>query len=221
MLGYLLPGSSAEVAAEDVRMRRLAGAGPWKYQTRGDAAFATWLGADGAPMPISEFGEPRETLDKLTYYPPRELPMASSLVRPNMTGRDDVHWVEVETLDGAHRLPILPAYLSPRKILEGGKLGDEATRYGRLSRLLNERIGANPNLLISEISKDLYEVCVAALMHTMRVTPELVADYGWLNQASRWQIWECVLRVPKESQASGGGPSGSSSEPAARPATSS
>lgn len=216
MIGYLLPGATAESCAEDVRMRRLIGAGPWKYQSRGDAGFASW---DGAARPISGYGTPRETLDKLTYYPPLELPMPSSLVRPQMTGRDDVHWIDVETLDALYRLPILPAYLSPRKILEGGKLGDAATLYGKLSRMLNERISANPDLLVSEIRKDLYDVCVAALMHTMRVTPELIQDYGWLNQQSCWQIWECVLRVPKESPASGGEPSASSSPAAPPPAT--
>lgn len=49
---------------------------------------------DGAAVSLSDFGEPRETFDGLTYYPSKEQATLTDLIRPD-TQRGDGTWIQL------------------------------------------------------------------------------------------------------------------------------
>lgn len=207
MIAYLLEDVGPLSAPDDKRMRRLSSSGPWQCQGHASGgALVTWQNEGNAPRPLSSFGTPRKTTDGMLYFPPRELPRPEELVKPRIAGRSDVHKLEVETGDGMVVVHILPAYASPRRVLENDDLGDFVTAYARKARALLGRMTENPNIAYSEIAEDLFDVCRDAIMHTTRSTRELIADCGWLNEESAWAYWRAIIHVPKEPKGSGGAP---------------
>ncbi len=211
MIAYLLEGATATNAKEDKRARRLLSAGPWMAQDANGGALLSWLTDNRVARPMSAYGTPRKTLDGLMYYPPKELPRPEDLVRPSMFGRDDLHKIEVALDDTVVTLLILPAYASPRSILDNNNFGEFVASYTKKTRALLARMTANPKMEYQEYAVDLWDCCRHAIMHTTRATPELISDCGWLNEESAWPIWRAILDVPKDSSLPEGAASESSS----------
>lgn len=208
MIGYLLDGVGPATAAEDVRMHRLLQAGPWQYQPQASGGtLATWKAAENAPRAATAFGTPRQTTDGLLYYPPAVLPRPEALLRPAMAHRDDAHKVDVETGEGLVTLCILPAYASPRRVLDNNLYGDYTAAYARKARALIGKMKEHPDTVDDELYNDLFEVARCAIMHTTRCTRELITDCGWLTEESAWAIWGAIIQVPKDLQKSDPAPS--------------
>jgi hypothetical protein len=197
MIAYLLQGANVGSAERDERMRRLSSAGPWQYQPHANGALATWKTGDG-PRLLANFKKSRETTDGMLYYPPKELPPLKSLARNNVLQREDAHRVRVETDAGLLEVRVVPAYMSPRRILDDGKLGDFSTQYGKMVRLLLERLNANRNLRFSDVCEDMHACVIKALEYSYRVTRELISDYGIVTEDSIHEFWEGCIHVPKD-----------------------
>lgn len=197
MIGYLLQGANPASADRDERMRRLSAAGPWQYQPHANGTIATWK-TQGGPRLMSSFGKPRNTKDGLLYFPPKELPPLNSLAKPGTLQREDAHEVHVETEMGLLKVRIIPAYMSPKKILDDGTLGDYSTQYGKSVRMLLERMNANRALKFSEVCDEMYECVIKGIEYAYRCTRELVSDYGIIDEDSLLSFWEGCIHVPKD-----------------------
>ncbi len=205
MIAYTLDAGLQE-AASDKRMHRLLGAGPWQYQLHPVGCMTTWK-ADG-PLSRSAFGAERKTADGMTYFGPKILPTPERLIRAHMVERADLSDVIVSQ-DTGLKVRIMPAYLSPRMVLDDNTLGDHTTAYGRAVRDLLDKIHANPKQEYKDVAVEMAECCRLAMMYTYRLTRELLTDLGWLNEESIMPIWEGSIAVPKASPAGDGGSLGS------------
>lgn len=197
MIGYVLPGVQPDpsVLETDVRLRRLAKAGPWQMQPHNDGALVTWK-ANG-PRSLSEFGPKRQTADGMIYFPPKVIPQPADLLRPGVAQKQNITRVAVEVGGVDITLLIEPAYATPRQILENDILGEFSTVYAQKAMALWSRCSDNPNISVGEVRTDLNEVCRLALMNTYRTTPELLADCGWLTTESTINMWGAITQVPK------------------------
>ncbi len=202
MIAYILEGVGPQQADKDPRMARLMGAGPWQYQMHRSGCLATWKTA--APVPRSQFGDERKTVDGLTYLGPLKIPTPAELFRPSLSMRNDLHQVMVAQDMGVF-IRILPAYMSPRQILEDNTLGDPTTAYGKAVRSLMGRLQSEPELTFNDVIPEMAECCRLAAMYSYRVTRELLTDTGWLNEESMLGIWRASIEAPKADPASGGG----------------
>ena len=213
MIGYVLPGASPATAKADPRMRRLASAGPWQFQHHADGVLATWAQEEG-PRSFASFGEGRKTDDGLIYLPPKTLPMPEDLLKPAFLTRADAHKISVETEQGTVTLTVVPAYCTPRKILENNDLGDYATSYARRALALLGRLSSGVDVRVTDVGPDLFDVCREAVLMTTRCTKELISDCGWITEDSCWDIWRAVIHVPKALSSLDSGPSVPSSQSA-------
>jgi hypothetical protein len=195
MIGYILSGVSPESAADDERMTRLKSAGPWQYQLHQDGCLATWK--TDRPTPRKSLGEERKTTDGLVYIGPRVLPKPKDLIRSAFAQNLNLNDVIVSHETG-ESIKILPAFMSPRQILEDNKVGDYSTVYGRAVRALLDRSRVNPNLRLNDCITEIAECCRLAILYIYRMTKELLQDVGWLNEDSLLTIWEATIQVPKE-----------------------
>jgi hypothetical protein len=199
MIGYVLEGASPSNATEDPRAERLMSAGPWMAQPHPRGAVLVWRSDDGTPSRLTEFGDARKTSDGLLFLPPKTLPALDTLVAKNMQNRDDALVIRVVREEAVIMLRIIPAYCSPRKVMDDNTLGEPSTRYGKAVRKLLDRLVDNPSLAFGEYAADLYEVCRLAIMHTHpRMTRELITEYGVLDEDTAFQIWEGTVHVPKD-----------------------
>lgn len=194
MIAYVLEGVGPQQAAKDPRMARLMGAGPWQYQMHRLGTTATWLSS--GPVPRGSLGEERKTPDGLIYIGPKVLPSPEQLIRPNIANRLDLHTITVAQ-DLGTQIKILPAYMSPRQIMDDNTLGDPTTAYGRAVRAVMEKLQADPTLTFNAVMPEMTEVCRLAVMYSYRLTRELLTDLGWLNEESLLEIWGASIRVPK------------------------
>ncbi len=199
MIGYVIPGGSAVTATENPKAKRLLSAGPWMAQPHPQGALLSWKTEDGMPHSASEYGPSRETLDGMIYMPPKELPSFETFFNPSMHGRDDILPVRVVREESVTVVRIIPAYASPKMIMEDNSRGNYATKYGKAVRILLDRVNANPKMKYGEYAKDLFEACRLAIMHThSRMTRELIADYGIIDDDTAMDFWEGMIHVPKE-----------------------
>ncbi len=196
MIAYILPNAAPQAAASDKRMARLNGAGPWQYQPNQRGAMATWKAA--GPVPRTAFGVERETSDGLIYLPPKVLAQPEELIRPNMVQRMDLIDVVVSQ-DSGLTIRLLPAYMTPRQILDDNTIGDMSTIYGRAVRKLMDRMSDSKDskLKFVDYAEELAECCRLAVMYTYRMTRELLTDHGWLNEESLGAVWSAVTHYPK------------------------
>ncbi len=203
MIAYIIEGVSPMSAEKDPKMARLLSTGPWQYQPHQLGCMATWKSPSG-PVPLNTFLPGRKTFDGLVYHGPKQLPQAETLMRQVAMGRMDLHTVTTSQ-DRGETIQIMPVYASPRQILEDNKLGGYSSAYGRAVRGLLEKLHADPTLKFSMVSDEALECCRLAIMHTYRVTKELLQDLGWLSEESWFQIWEAAIQVPKAALAKEGG----------------
>ena len=210
MIGYVLEGANPATATEDPRAARLMSAGPWMAQPHPAGAMLTWRSADGVPAGAGAFGPPRKTLDGMSYLPPRALPEFATLANQNLRHREDATDLRLVREEQVIVVRIIPAYASPRKILEDNSSGDFSTRYGVAARKLLDRLDADRSLQYSAYCNELFEVCRLAVMHSHpRVTRELMTDYGILDDDSVFDIWRAIISVPKDESAPGSASSAS------------
>jgi hypothetical protein len=147
----------------------------------------------------------------MLYFPPKVLPNPMSLLREGFAQRTDAHRVQVETGEGGMAvLLIVPAYASPRKILEDNSLGDFATAFARktlnlLGQMSDKKTGEDSP--IEDFSAQVFDICREAIMHTTRCTKELIADCGWITENSALPIWRAITHVPKAAPEPGSAPS--------------
>lgn len=213
MIGYLLEGASPITAMEDPRAARLLSAGPWMAQPHPLGALLTWKNT--TPLSSRDLGESRKTIDGLTYYSPKVLPSLDSLMAPNMRRRDDATDVTIIREEQIMKVRVVPAYASPRKILDDNTVGDFSTRYGKATRALFDKVNEDRNLPFAAYRDELFEVCRLAIMHVYpRMTRELITDFNLLDEDTIFQMWEGMIYVPKELSARVSASSDSRSTPA-------
>ncbi len=203
MIAYVLEDVGPQAAAADKRMERLRGAGPWQYQLHPRGCFATWRNPLG-PVPLASFGAERKTVDGMVYLGPKVLPMPEELLRESMRQRDDLTDV-IASEESGITVRVVPAYRTPRRIMEDNSVGDFTTMYGRAVWALMARISERPDITVGEVSGDMLDCCRLALMHSYRLTSELLADLGWIHEDNFRAIWEAAIQVPKETPAAEGG----------------
>lgn len=194
MIAYVLENVGPQSAASDKRMARLHSAGPWQYQMHLKGALATWR-ANG-PVPRTSFGEERRTVDGLIYYPPKILPTPEDLLRPAMVQKADLVDVVVSQ-DSGTVIRILPAYMTPRQIMDDNTVGDSMTVYGRAVRKLLDRMADSKSPKMLDFAEELAECCRLAIMYSYRMTRELLTDVGWLNEESLPGVWRAAIDIPK------------------------
>lgn len=217
MIGYVLEGANPITATEDPRAARLMSAGPWMAQPHPLGAMLVWKTDGGVAVRRESFGEQRKTHDGMIYLPPKSLPPIETLLSPAMR-RQGVMATDVMIVreEEVLKVRIVPAYASPRKILDDNSVGEFSTRYGRAVRALLDKVNSERDLPFESYSAELFDVCRLAIMHTHpRMTRELITDYGLLDEDTVYQIWEGTIHVPKDSSAHGSASSASPSQPAA------
>lgn len=204
MHAYVIPGGNVGTATEDPRVARLLPAGPWQAQMHLEGAVIVPKPADGAPIRVEgAFGTPRQTKEGLIYLPPKTLPPIQSLRSHSSLNRDDLTEVRIVREEQVQIVGILPAYLSPRRVLDDNTRGDFSTKYGKAVRALLDRIAANPKMQYGEYAQDLFEACRFAIMYTHpRMTRELITEYDVLDDDTAFTMWEAMIHVPKESPGS-------------------
>lgn len=186
-------------ATDDPRAKRLMSAGPWQAQMHAQGALLVWKATDGAPIAQQRFGTPRETSDGMLFLPPKELPPFESMLADRFRNDDDCLSVRVVREEQVTVVRILPAYMSPRQILENNSSGDFSTRYGKAVRKALDKLTVVPQPAFIAYRDDLFEAVRLAIMHTHpRATRELIAEYGIMDEDSVWDMWRGTLHVPKE-----------------------
>lgn len=194
MIAYILDGRNPETGVSDPRMARLKGAGPWQYQLHSEGCMAVWRSK--GPVKRAELGEQRPTTDGMIYIGPKELPKPDQLLHAQMRQREDLTEVPI-SLESGETIRIMPAYLSPRQIMEDNTTGDYTTMYGRSVRKILDKSREKPGLKINDCVNEITECCRLAIMYTYRMTRELLQDLGWLNEDSILAIWEATVQGPK------------------------
>lgn len=202
MHGYIVKGGNVATVLDDPAVARLLSAGPWQAQPHPLGAMLVWKAEDGIPVPSHGFGPQRDTVDGLVYLPPKKLPLIGTLLGASMRQRDDLHTLRIVREETVTEVRILPAYLSPRKILDSNDVGGFSSRYGKAVRQLLDKLNTTPPPKFSEYSTDMIEACRLAIMFTHpRMTRELVTEYELLDEDTIWDIWRATLIVPKEPSA--------------------
>lgn len=197
MHAYVVPGASPLSVLEDARVTRLLSAGPWMAQMHPQGSMIVPKTENGMLVHPSELGEPRTLPDGLIYLPPKKLPPLDSLMLASMRNRDEATDIRLLREEEGLVVRIVPAYASPRKILEDNRTGGFSTRYGRLAREVLEIASAQKPY--AEYREKFWEVCRLAIMHVYpRVTRELITEYGLLDEDSVFDIWGGIVHVPKE-----------------------
>jgi hypothetical protein len=214
MIAYVLEGASPLTATEDPRACRLMSSGPWMAQPHPQGAMLVWK-TEGVSR-VDSFGEPRKTADGMVYLPPRTLPALGTLLAPAMRQREVATDIAIVREEELLKVRIVPAYASPRKILDDNTVGGFSTRYGRAVRSLLDTVTKSPDASFDTYSAELFEVCRLAIMHTYpRMTRELITDYCILDEDTVYQIWEGTIHVPKDLSAPGSASSATQSPTAA------
>jgi hypothetical protein len=159
----------------------------------------TWQTPNNMPINLRDLNEGRKTVDGLIYHGPKVLPPLSSLMGVNMARRSDATDVSIIREEQLIVVRVVPAYASPRKILDDNTVGDFSTRYGRATRTLFDKVNEKRDLPFSAYREELFEVCRLAIMHVYpRITRELITDYDLLDEDTIFQMWEGMIHVPKE-----------------------
>lgn len=199
MIAYVLEGASAFTVKEDPRAARLMPAGPWMAQSHPLGAMLVWQTPNNLPVNLRDLNDGRITVDGLMYYGPKTLPPLESLMAPSMVRRNDATDVVIVREEQLIKVRVIPAYASPRKILDDNTVGDFSTRYGRATRELFDKVNEDRSLPFAAYRDELFEVCRLAIMHVYpRLTRELITDYNLLDEDTIFQMWEGMIHVPKE-----------------------
>lgn len=216
MIAYVLEGANPLTAKDDPRAARLMSAGPWMAQSHPAGAILTWQTPNNVPINLRDLSAGRKTIDgSMTYHGPKVLPALETLMAPNMRRRDDATDVVIVREEQLTKVRIVPAYASPRRILDDNTVGDFSTRYGKATRVLFDRVNEDRGLPYSAYRDELFEVCRLAIMHVYpRMTRELITDFDILDEDTVFQMWEGMIYVPKELSARVSASSDSQSTPA-------
>lgn len=199
MIAYVLEGANPLTAKEDPRAARLLSAGPWMAQVHPTGALLTWQTPSNLPIDLRDLADGRRTAEGMIYHGPKALPPLDSLMAPHMLKRTDHTDVMIVREEQLTRVRVVPAYASPRKILDDNTVGDFSTRYGRATRMLFDKVNENREMAFADYRDDLFEACRLAIMHVYpKLTRELITDYCILDEDTIFQMWEGMIHVPKE-----------------------
>lgn len=190
MFAYLAKNIDAFSAKGHPAFAAVMHAGPWAYsphQSGGTLAHHV-----GAPNKTSAYGEPIEAASGLLFLPPKEAVEPLALARPSAS-RPDAQQIDLAC---GKSIAILPAYLEPRRVLSGGRVGDPVTRYGILAREVLSRI-SDAAQEITVADAQLIDLCHAAIAITYRVTPDFIDWAGWLTTEDVDPILGAVMSGPK------------------------
>ncbi len=139
-------------------------------------ALAVWPGDVSTPAQVEDFGEPRQTTDGLTFYPSRDQPDLTDLLKSNTSRPMDGSWV---TLSTGAELWIAVAVMSEVRfaLCASGERRRVSMRhrYGILSREFEDLCGqkAPPD---HEVLAAGVRLVVAAIHASYQITDEAIED---------------------------------------------
>lgn len=181
----------------------------WMVQRHpsGVGALLVYPRLDGAAVTLDAFGEPRETVDGMTYYPSLEKPTAEFLIRTEKT-LPPGEWVK--TVLG--ELYIGVAYAAPRSLVllaKGGASGGKhVTEFGRLAHELFDDWTSKDGCPAGDPRP--FRVLFLGLRSSYEITEEVGEDLNWLTSAD---IVPCIDTIL------GCNPKPSAAEPAGSPSS--
>jgi len=171
-------------------------AGPWEFRPHRDGGTLCLFA--GTKDRLDAFDAPVEAEPGLRFLPPRQEVTPAMLARP-AAGRPDATTV---ALASGQELAILPAYLEPRRVLSGGRVGDPVTEYGRLAREVLGEISASETQQIALLDPRVIGVIGCAIAQTYRVTTAFLDWSGWISTADLEPLLNAVMSGPKAPPAS-------------------
>lgn len=193
---YLVPGSADDFPR--CVPERLRAFGPWSAQLDPNGALLT-----AVDFPTSGYGEPRQTADGLTYWPPVNTPDISQLMRKRIVVEECNH---VELANG-QRILIRPAYLEPRRIFSTGVIGDPITAHGqRARRVMDLLLAKDPQGVAHPEALALW---IEAVGVVYRATPELIDDMAMFSIEDVDNVLAAVFQGPKPQPGADTSPSSS------------
>jgi hypothetical protein len=203
MYAYRAPAVDPMNAKGHPAFAHIKDCGPWAYApAQQGGTFAYHVGASNKP---EDYGAPVESINGLTFYPPKSPVNASALARPSASRED----VTVVDLACGETIVILPAYLEPRKVLTGGRVGDPVTRYGLLAREVMSML-TNKEKGLPVTHPDIIALCHAAIAQTYKATSDYVDWAGWVTTGDVDPLLVGIMSLPKDAPAPAPSPSAQS-----------
>lgn len=187
-IAYHLPDVAPRVAKESPAFRRLRQQcseginGKWTCFDHPDGGtMAVWPTA-GALYSLDDFGEPRATTDGMTFYPSKDEPELTELLKGELSRPSDGEWV---TLANGAEVFIAIASLSERRWILSANGATRAAplknQYGILARQLYQLVTAKDASDFDEQSKLEIQLVIAAFHASYDVTDELIEDLSSLH----------------------------------------
>ncbi len=179
---------NAMLARDSAEFQALQSAGPWQFVdfnfngTRG--TMAQWKQPDGAFIPESAYGKPRQLANGKWYFPSKEKLDQGELVKDQSPRGIDY------TTSRNVSLTIPLAAAAPRFIaFSEGQVGSLAGSFASLASDLFEKMSAKTELRDNEIIR---LVCLA-ISQCYRVTPEALDDLQWITSVDIDPILCCIM----------------------------
>lgn len=196
MFAYHAPEVEPSSAKGHPTLAPIRHAGPWEFRPHRDGGTLCLFA--GTKDRLDAFDAPVEAEPGLRFLPPRQEVTPAMLARP-AAGRPDATTV---ALASGQELAILPAYLEPRRVLSGGRVGDPVTEYGRLAREVLGEISASETQQIALLDPRVIGVIGCAIAQTYRVTTAFLDWSGWISTADLEPLLNAVMSGPKAPPAS-------------------